>query len=247
MPQWYGNSPPPTPAVTMHFLSPPTQLHDHARFWDQTSIAVRSKAFDRCAEDFLDRYPVCTVLHLGCGLDARIHRLRPPETVCWYDIDLPDVIELRRRFYPDRDGSHTIGRSVTDPHVFDQAPADKPVLVVAEGLTPYLRAADGVAMLRRIVGRFPCGEIVFDGYTRAGVWLIRRVGLRKVSGAQVDWSIDDPRDLEEVVSGLIFDAEWPLVDKSDLGDHYSWLSRQLLRAMSATLLGRVGRGLSYHF
>jgi hypothetical protein len=46
--------------------------------------------------------------------------------------------------------------------------ADLPVLVVAEGLTCYLRAADGVAMLRHIAEHFGSGEMVFDGYSRLG-------------------------------------------------------------------------------
>jgi Leucine carboxyl methyltransferase len=40
------------------------------------------------------------VLHVGCGLDARVYRLNPGEGVWWYDVDYPDVITLRERVYP---------------------------------------------------------------------------------------------------------------------------------------------------
>ena len=73
----------------------------------------------------------------------------------------------------------------------------------AEGLTPCLRAADGVAMLRRIVERFSSGELVFDGWSRAGVWLTQRYGPVKPAGAQLSWSIDDPHELEKAVPGLV--------------------------------------------
>ena len=49
---------------------------------------------------FLDGCSECTVLHLGCGLDTRVYRVNPASTVRWYDFDLPDVIELRRRLFP---------------------------------------------------------------------------------------------------------------------------------------------------
>jgi O-methyltransferase involved in polyketide biosynthesis len=62
---------------------------------DQLSLAVRAKAYDGWARQFLDRHPSCTVLHLGCGLGTRVYRVDPPPTVRWYDIDLPDVIDLR--------------------------------------------------------------------------------------------------------------------------------------------------------
>lgn len=45
---------------------------------DHTSLAVRAKAYDTWARQFLDNNPHCTVLHLGCGLDTRVHRVDPP-------------------------------------------------------------------------------------------------------------------------------------------------------------------------
>ena len=162
---------------------------------DQKSAAVRSKAYDGWVTRFLDVHPECVVLHLGCGLDTRVYRVNPPSTVSWYDIDLPDVIELRQRLFPQRTGLYTIAASVTDPGLLNGIPAALPVLMVAEGLTPYLRAAEGVAMLRRITEHFPSGEMVFDGWSRAGVWLTQRYGPVKASGAQLDWSIDDPHEL----------------------------------------------------
>ncbi len=122
---------------------------------DQKSAAVRAEAYDRWAKRFIDAHSECVVLHLGCGLDTRVYRVNPPATVDWYDIDLPEVIGLRRRLFPPRAGLHTIAGSVTDPRLLDTIPGDKPFLVIAEGLTPYLRAADGLAMLRRITAHFP--------------------------------------------------------------------------------------------
>ena len=125
------------------------------------SSAVRAKSYDWWVQRFLDDCPECTVLHLGCGLDTRIYRVNPPSTVCWYDIDLPDVIALRQRLFPGRPGLQTVAASVTDAHLLDEIPGDQPVLVVAEGLTCYLPAADGVVMLRQ-----------GSPYTsRAGRWL----------------------------------------------------------------------------
>ncbi len=103
---------------------------------DQKSAALRAKVYDSWGQRFLDDHPKCVVLHLGCGLDARVYRVNPSSAVEWYDIDLPDVIGLRRRLFPPRAGLHTISASVTDPHLLDTIPAALPVLVVAEGLTP---------------------------------------------------------------------------------------------------------------
>jgi O-methyltransferase involved in polyketide biosynthesis len=215
---------------------------------DQLAAAVRSKAYDGWVRPFIDQVPDCTVLHLGCGLDTRVYRVDPPASVGWYDIDFAEVIELRGRLFPERVGVHTIAASITDPKLLDGIPGDKPVLVVAEGVTPYLRAADGVAMLRRITAHFPSGELFFDGYGRLGVWFLQRYGPVKASGARLDWTITDPRDLEQAVPGLVFDAEWWYGNTADTERYSSWLNLHLLRILfHITAVRRLGRGLHYHF
>jgi len=119
------------------------------------SVAVRSLHFDTWTRQFLAVHEHATVLHLGCGLDARVHRLDPPAGVRWYDIDYPEVIELRERLYPGRVGYRMVAASVTDPSWLDEIPANNPALLLGEGLTPYLTRDDGLALLRRVVDRFP--------------------------------------------------------------------------------------------
>ncbi|WP_407685751.1 class I SAM-dependent methyltransferase [Mycobacterium sp. HUMS_1102779] len=215
---------------------------------DEKSVAVRAKAYDQRVRRFLDDHPDCVVLHLGCGLDARADRVDPPPTVEWYDVDLPDIVALRRRLFGERAHVHTLGVSVADTGLLDTIPGDRPVLVVAEGLTPYLRRADGLAMLRRIVDHFPAGEMLFDAYSRAGVWILQRYPPVKASGAQLNWSIDDPRELERAVPGLVFDGEWWFADPVEFSRYYSplywWITRALFRI---TPVRRLGRGLTYRF
>ena len=215
---------------------------------DRLSLAVRAKAYDAWAGQFLARHPDCTVLHLGCGLDTRVYRVDPPPTVRWYDIDFPDVVELRQRLFPARDGAQTIAASLADPHLLDGIAGDTPVLVIAEGLTPYLRAVDGLALMRRITEHFASGEMLFDGYSRLGVWLLQRYGCVKVSGAQLGWCIDDPRELERAVPGLILDAELWYTNAPGVEEHYSWLYRRFAAALYyVTPVRRLGRPLRYRF
>jgi O-methyltransferase involved in polyketide biosynthesis len=215
---------------------------------DHTSLAVRAKAYDTWVRQFLDSHPVCTVLHLGCGLDTRVYRVDPPPTVRWYDIDLPDVIELREKLFPPRDGAQHVAASLADPHLLDVISGDTPVLVVAEGLTPYLRAVDGLSLLRRITEHFASGEMLFDGYGRFGVWFLQRYGCVKASGAQLGWAINDPRELERAVPGLIFDAELWYTNAPGFEKHYSWLYRRLVSALyHVTPIRRLGRPLRYRF
>jgi methyltransferase (TIGR00027 family) len=166
------------------------------------SVTTRSAHFDKWARQFLAGHPEAVVLHLGCGLDARAFRLDPGPGVAWYDVDYPEVAQLRQQLYPTRDRYHVIAASVTDPSWFAEIPRDRPTLMVGEGLTMYLTQDDGVALLRRVVEHAPSGELQFDAFNRLGIksqWMntvVRR------SGATLQWGIDGPDDILEAVPGV---------------------------------------------
>jgi len=74
---------------------------EQAQVAEETRVAVvlRSREFDRRAHDFLARCPESVVVHIGCGLDSRFERVAERNgQVEWYDLDLPEVIELRRKY-----------------------------------------------------------------------------------------------------------------------------------------------------
>jgi methyltransferase (TIGR00027 family) len=129
---------------------------------NQYLVALRAKQLDDWCADFLARHPDAVVVHLGCGLDGRAFRLKPPPSVLWFDIDQPAVIELRRRLYDDTDHYRMIGSSVTDPQWLDQIPPGRPTLVVAEGLLMYLAETEVRQLLERLTDRFDSGEMLFD-------------------------------------------------------------------------------------
>ncbi|OBK51983.1 class I SAM-dependent methyltransferase [Mycobacterium sp. 1081908.1] len=158
---------------------------------NQYMVTMRAKLLDDWGADFLRRHPDAVVLHLGCGMDTRAFRLRPPETVRWFDVDQPGVIALRRKLYDDGDGYRMIGSSVTDPAWLDEIPTDRPTLVIAEGLLMYLVEPEVRTLLRRITDRFGGGELLFDTVSPLGPRLSKLFtkGITK-------WGIGDARELE---------------------------------------------------
>jgi O-methyltransferase involved in polyketide biosynthesis len=99
--------------------------------------AIRAKMPDVCTAEYLADHPDATVLDLGCGLDSRRERVNPPRSVRWFDIDYPDVIELRRHFYTADAGYQMIGASLTDPTFLDAVPTDRCAIIVADGLLHF--------------------------------------------------------------------------------------------------------------
>lgn len=180
-----------------------------------SSITVRAAQFDIWVRQFLAKHDRAVVLHLGCGLDSRVFRVDPGAGVEWYDVDFPDVIALRERFYPTREHYHLVAASVTDPAWLSEIPADRPVLLLAEGVSMYLLEEDGVALLRRVVERFPSGELQLDFWSRFGTKAQRKNNtVVRWSGSTLGWSVDRPEDITARVPGArvltaisLFDAE----------------------------------------
>lgn len=196
------------------------------------SLPVRAKHLDDWTRDFLAAHRRATVLHLGCGLDSRVFRVDPGTSVRWYDIDYPDVIDLRRRVYPARDGYSMIGSSVTDLRWLEQVPADDPVLVVGEGLIPYLPPDEGLALLHRITERFPSGELMFDVYSRLVVRLIRLMPAARATDVHLAWAIDDARDLVREIPRLELVDEVPFLSLPELAEHLPRARSAMLRLMT---------------
>ena len=159
---------------------------------NQYMVTMRAKQFDDWSGDFLRRHSNAVVLYLGCGMDTRVFRLHPPDTVQWFDVDQPNVIALRRKLYDDRDGYRMIGSSVTDEAWLDEIPTDRPMLVVAEGLVMYLTEPEVRTLLQRLTDRFGSGELVFDTVSPIGPRLSKVLtkGITK-------WGIRDAREIEQ--------------------------------------------------
>jgi O-methyltransferase involved in polyketide biosynthesis len=194
------------------------------------AVTTRSAHFDNWARQFLAAHPEAVVLHLGCGLDARFLRLDPGPGVAWYDIDYPDVAELRRQLYPERDHYHVIAASVTDPAWFGDIPRDRPTLMIGEGLTMYLTEQDGVALLRRVVEHAPSGELQFDAFNRLGIKSQSTNTVVRRSGATLHWGIDGPDDIIEAVPGVRLLA-WVSAIDGDAFARVPWYYRAMLSAM----------------
>lgn len=173
---------------------------------------VRAKAHDDWARSFLTGHPDAVVLHLGCGLDARVYRIDPPATVDWYDLDYPAMIEVRKQFLPPREHHALIEADVTDPTWLDRVPRGRPVLVIAEGLVPYLTETDVRRLLTDVADTFPTGQIQLDTVSvlawRTSRWdpTLRKYDTRFHCG------FDDPAALADFHPRLEYIDEAPMND-----------------------------------
>ena len=102
-------------------------------------IVVRSVVFDELVSDFIRKNPDCTVVNIACGLDTRFYRMDNGK-ITWYNLDLPETIEVRDSIYQESGRVSTIACSVLDPAWADQVKVRGKMLFIIEGLTMYMKA-----------------------------------------------------------------------------------------------------------
>lgn len=214
---------------------------------EQVGVALRAKLFDDWVRDFIARHPLAVVLQLGCGLDSRVFRLDPPSTVQWFEVDFPEVIALRERLYPARENCHLLPTALTMPDWWRAVPVGRPVLIIAEGVLPYVEADEVPWLLRALVMHCGSGELVFDGYTHFGIRLLQRNPMIRKTGAVLRWGIDDPAELEAQVPGLRWVETVAPYDPAQIA-RLSLGMRLIYRVtLAIPALRRMGRLLRYRF
>ncbi len=172
------------------------------------TVCLRAKKFDEYARDFIAAHPGCVIVHLGCGLDSRCTRVSHPG-VDWYDLDFPDVVDLRKKFYEETSDYHMISSSVNDLTWVDAIQAqNRPVLAIAEGLVMYLSEAEMKSLLLKLQQSFPGSSLAFDAYSKLTVKSISRHPSIRKTGARIQWGVDDPETLESWSPGIQFKEEW---------------------------------------
>lgn len=188
-----------------------------------TTLALRTRHFDRLVLDFRRRHPDGVVVSLGCGLSTRCHRL-DDGTLRWVGVDLPPAIAVRRELLPDTERFTTLGASVLDEAWMEPLPAVPPdrVLFLAEGLFMYLEAASVRRLVARLRERFPGAELAAEfadaGLVRLNQTRLGRGKMRRQFGLSEDvWfasGLADAREIEDWAPGVELLGTW-----SHLDDH----------------------------
>lgn len=194
--------------------------------------SVRTLMFDSFVTEFLDANPAGTVVELGCGLNTRFDRV-DNGSVRWFDLDLPDVIALRRQFFDDTPRCTMLAASAADSDWTSEVlGTGGPWMFVSEAVLIYLDEADVRRTFEQLASTFPGASIATDTADAAMVagqashdamkHLTRESWFR--------WACDDPAAIESWVPALRLERSLTFVDaEPDVVQRMPWKFRLLVR------------------
>jgi O-methyltransferase involved in polyketide biosynthesis len=197
------------------------ELAELSRF----AVVVRTEILDEAVFAFMNRYPHGAFVNLGAGLDTRFDRL-DNGLIRWIDLDLPEVVELRRRFFSEGERCRMIGCSVMDLRWMDEVPSrnGEQTLFIAEGLLMYFPADRVRELLLALLARFPEAELLLEANSTKVVEAQREMGNPELAGdgAVPEWGLDDIAVVEGWHPQIRCIKEYPLMHR------YEYLWRSLL-------------------
>ena len=173
-----------------------------------TATLMRIREFDRLTAAFLQKHPQCQVVNIGCGLDTRFYRM-DNGSVIWFDLDFPDVITLRRRFLEETTRCRFIPSSVLNPAWCDvlARTRDTPLLLLAEGVLPYLPEIRVRQLIATLTERFPGARLVFDAVSPLQALLSHFNPVLMATQARFKWGLSRGSLLERWARGIRLEHE----------------------------------------
>jgi O-methyltransferase involved in polyketide biosynthesis len=193
----------------------------------------RSQVCDRIVKNFLASYPEGTIVNVGCGLDTTFERIDNGK-LRWYDLDLEDVIELRKKFIKENERRKFIASSFLERDWLENIAVTGNVLFIAAGLFYYFEERQIKGFIVRLIDRYTGSEILFDVSSPIGVKVankkvIESSGLDEKS--YLTWGLKNKKDM------LAWDPRIRII-----GTHYYFRTlqiglRNILMGMLSDFLG----------
>jgi O-methyltransferase involved in polyketide biosynthesis len=164
----------------------------------QISWIARSIYFDKKILDFINLYPDATIVNIGCGLDTTFDRIDNGR-IKWVDLDLPDTIELRKKFIKETSRRLFVSSSVFDEDWYNKIDKNTHLMFLFAGVLYYFKENEIKKLFNSFYSNFTEVEIIFDycsvkGLEIANKKVIESGGMK--TSAKLQWGINNIYDLE---------------------------------------------------
>lgn len=151
-----------------------SQMTDNLAEISQIGWIARCKRYDLIVNKFINDHPKGTVVNIGCGLDTSYERINS-NSILWYDLDLPDVIELKRKFQKETEKRRFISSSFLETNWFNNLEINDNILFISTGVFVYFKELEIRDFVIKVANRFDNCEMFFDVTSPKGLEIANQV------------------------------------------------------------------------
>ena len=191
----------------------------------QAPIALASAAIDSYVRGFIKTNPNALCINIGCGLDTRFFRVNNGE-IKWYDIDLPEVIALRKQLLENHRQVKMLGYNILGKEWITKIETEnRPVLIILEGVLMYFDKKDVKIILGTLCEGFPKSTMIAELLSSKIVGNTSITKSIENTGAIYKFGVNSGKELEQINSHIRFMEEKNLAD-------YMYLKKSVYRLLS---------------
>ena len=162
--------------------------------WLAYYMGMRSAVFDSWLKEKMEEDRDAVVLHIGCGMDSRCRRVGTQGHL-WFDIDFPEVIEQRQRYYKQTQNYRMLAGNAMDENMLDEISGES-AIVIMEGVSMYIPEAEMKKFIDRLCKKFGKVYLLADFYSSLAARMSKvRNPINDVGVTQV-YGMDDPAVLQ---------------------------------------------------
>lgn len=205
--------------------------------WLAYYMTMRSAIYDEWVREELKNNPTAVVLHIGCGLDSRIERLSATN-IQWYDIDFPDVIKERRKYYTESDFYHMLSADMRNSEWKKYINGNHDAVIILEGVSMYFQPEELVRLLSDLCNHFKTVKLLMDCYTERAAKASKYKNPINDVGVTVVYGYDNPQELA-AKSGLVFEKEYCMTPPKYI-DELHGMERNIFKNLFA---GKIAKSM----
>ena len=179
--------------------------------WLAYYMGVRSAVFDEWLREQIAQNPSSVVLHIGCGMDSRALRVGSADAE-WYDIDFPEVIAERARYYNETVHYKMISADVREREWLKNITKTDFAIVVMEGVSMYLTADEMRHLTDYLCAHFESYVLLVDAYTSFAAKMSKRRNPINDVGVSEVYGIDEPQAYQS--GELVFVKEHTMIPQT---------------------------------
>lgn len=179
----------------------------------QHGWVARSLHTDNMVREFIKEHPEATIVNIGCGMDTTFSRIDNGK-ITFYELDLPDVIKLRKHFFEDSERHRSIAFSFLDTKWFEQISVKDGLLFLAGGVLYYFAEEQIKTFFIAVADHFGKCDFYFDSLSPMAIKIAKKQILKK---GGMSMSVDGGWGLKSIKALEKWDKRIKVIDAISSG------------------------------
>lgn len=154
----------------------------------------RQQTIDKIIRNYIADNPIANIVFLGAGLETSYNRINN-KTANFYQIDLPDVSEIRNNLLGTYSNEKIISGDMFDLDWIEKINTSLPTLIVVSGVYQYFSKEKVISMIKGMKEKLLNSQLVFDATNSKGLKLANKyVEKTGNKNARMYFSIDNHKE-----------------------------------------------------